>query len=79
MPVSASRRGLVLMSSEKELKMVRTPEDVANAAERLALKNAKIFLKNNPNATKQEIFQRAFLMGMTAAVEMMTWAKEKQK
>ena len=42
MPVSASRRGLVLTCSEKELKMVRTPEDVANAAERLALKNAKI-------------------------------------
>lgn len=53
--------------------MVKTSEDVANAAEQLALKYAKVFLKNNPKASKQEIFQRAFLRGMTTGVEMLTY------
>lgn len=58
--------------------MVKTAEDIANAAEKLALKNARTFLKNNPKASKEEIFQRAFLIGMTTGVEMLTY-KEKSK
>jgi len=56
-----------------------TLENVANAAEDLAKKQAGIFLKNNPKATKQEIFQRAFLAGMTTGIEMLTYAKEELK
>lgn len=52
--------------------------DIANAAEVLAKKQAGIFLKKHPEATKQEIFQRAFLIGMTTGVEMLTH-KEKLK
>ena len=56
-----------------------TLENVANAAEDLAKKQAGIFLKNNPKATKQEIFQRAFLAGMTTGIKMLTYAKEELK
>jgi len=55
-----------------------TTQDIANAAEALAKKQAGIFLKQNPKASKQEVFQRAFLAGMTTGVEMLTY-KEKQK
>ncbi|WP_162626659.1 hypothetical protein [Acinetobacter sp. CFCC 10889] len=55
-----------------------SPLDIVNAAEALAKKQSGIFLKKYPKATKQEIFQRAFLMGMTTGVEMLTY-KEKQK
>lgn len=55
-----------------------SPLDIANAAEALAKKQSGIFLKKYPKATKQEIFQRAFLMGMTTGVEMLTY-KEQQK
>ena len=55
-----------------------TYEDIERAAEALAKKQAGIFLKKNPKASKQEIFQHAFLAGMTTGVEMLTY-KEKQK
>ncbi len=58
--------------------MAITTNDVGKAAEELALKYAKTFLKNNPKASKQEIFQRAFIVGMTTGVEMLTY-KEKSK
>lgn len=55
-----------------------TLQDVAGAAEALAQKQAGIFLKKNPKASKQEIYLKAFLAGMTTGVEMLTYA-EKQK
>ena len=58
--------------------MTKTFEDVAKAENTLATKQAKIFIKNNPKASKQEVFERAFLSGMAVGVEMLT-NREKQK
>lgn len=58
--------------------MAKTFDDIAQAANLLAAKQAKIFMKNNPKASKQEIFERAFISGMAVGVEMLTH-KEKQK
>lgn len=55
-----------------------TLQDVADAAEAFAQKQAGIFLKKNPKASKQEIYLKAFLAGMTTGVEMLTY-REKQK
>lgn len=55
-----------------------TLQDVADAAEIFAQKQAGIFLRKNPKASKQEIYLKAFLAGMTTGVEMLTHV-EKQK
>lgn len=56
-----------------------TLQDVAGAAEALAQKQAGIFLKKNPKASKQEIYLKAFLAGMTTGVEMLAYAENRKE
>lgn len=58
--------------------MVKTLDRTIGAAEKLAKKSAKTFLKDNPNLSKEEIFQQAFISGMATGIEMLTY-KEQEK
>lgn len=58
--------------------MAKTAADIAEVANAYAKQQADLFLKSNPRASRQEIFQKAFLIGMQTGVEMLTY-KEKSK
>lgn len=58
--------------------MAKTAADIAEVANAYAKQQADLFLKLNPRASRQEIFQKAFLIGMQTGVEMLTY-KEKSK
>ncbi|CAM0595732.1 hypothetical protein PGJ95_01845 [Acinetobacter baumannii] len=58
--------------------MAKSAADIATAAEAYAKQQAGIFLKANSRASKQEIFQKAFLLGMQTGVEMLTYKGKKE-